>query len=725
VNRGFVMSLNAIQLPVWVSTGMVFQQGVPLHLHGSAQRHITIRLEIVKDPTDGRKVSKLDTDYGIIHSKDTRADENGSFYFSLPSYKASTDAYTFIFSTPNETITVKDLRCGDVWLFFGSAPLSVPISKTGAPRTPLKDSALKLIRFFTSLREGVPADEPCSFVPKSSLLQSSWITVRDGTALAGVTSVGFSMAYHLADQLHYPIGIIDLAVQGSAIYSWISRKSFLSDPDLVAILNDKQLYLDEEEWGRRFSGAGEEPAVSEETAADPASEPGQANTAPAPEQDLVHKTVSSAGNMKLMAEIPIIHTEKKTIPIADIPQERRMTLLYNHKIAPLLNMNIRGIVFAPDQQDSLFTDRYDTLMRVLLADLAEVFGPRKITSRQNIPSLILLRTHPEYADAADPYRLTMFNEAVSAIRQKLPMPIGVLSQHDMLLPEKAMTFYLGRRLSFIAMGLHFTPKMPTSSPECNGVEIVGNKAMLSFDNTNDGLKLAENESVLRGFSVCGDDRVYRPAQAKVLHGVRVMVWHDDISVPRGVTYGFSPIPHNATFRSRTDLPVVPFRFDREPSRYSPDLTFTHCDQLTFVGLEKPDSDFSVLPVYEVCRGSGTIYLETLNRTEGSGSLRIEYITEGGAFSIAPILRYASLYAPLDLSSFRTVKIDVFNPDQQTKELHVAGFDGPVTIKTGLMWQTLQLTYSESGPMMLTHFEMTVLDPQKKGSIYIDNIRFFQ
>ena len=106
-------------------------------------------------------------------------------------------------------------------------------------------------------------------------------------------------------------------------------------------------------------------------------------------------------------------------------------------------------------------------------------------------------------------------------------------------------------------------------------------------------------------------------------------------------------------------------------------------------------------------------------------MRIEYFTEGGAFSIAPILRYASLYAPLDLSSFRTVKIDVFNPDQQTKEFHVAGFDGPVTIKTGLMWQTLQLTYSESCPMMLTHFEMTVLDPQKKGSIYIDNIRFFQ
>ena len=266
--------------------------------------------------------------------------------------------------------------------------------------------------------------------------------------------------------------------------------------------------------------------------------------------------------------------------------------------------------------------------------------------------MILLHLHPIFTDPAEPYRLVNFNESLSLIRRRFPMPIGVLSQHDMLLPDKAMTFYIGRRLSSIALGLHFTPKMPTSSPECVGVEVVGNKVMISFDNTSDGLKLAENESVLRGFAICGEDKVYRPAHAKILHGVRVMVWHDDIKTPLGVTYGYYPVPHDSTFRNRADLPVLPFRFDRAEATYAPDLTFTNCDQLTFIGLEHKGSDFSRLPVYEVRKGSGQIFLETLNKTEGAGSLRIEYIPEDGKFSFAPILSYTSIYAPLDLSSFK-------------------------------------------------------------------------
>jgi hypothetical protein len=248
--------------------------------------------------------------------------------------------------------------------------------------------------------------------------------------------------------------------------------------------------------------------------------------------------------------------------------------------------------------------------------------------------------------------------------------------------------------------------------------------MISFDNTSDGLKLAENESVLRGFEICGDDRIYCPAHAKILHGVRVMVWNDDVSDPKGVTYGYYPIPHNSTFRNRADLPVLPFRFDRSEAKYAPDLTFTNCDQLTFIGLEKETSEFALLPVYEILKGDGKIFIETLNKTEGAGSLRIEYIPKDELFSFAPILRYASIHAPLDLSSFRGVSIDVFNPDQQSKELTISGFKDFAIIKSGLMWQTLRLEYEPAVPMQISHFEIGIKDSQKKGSVYVDNIRFF-
>ena len=716
--------MNTIQLPAWLSTGMIFQQGVPFLLYGYAEPHATIKLEVVKDPTDGRKVSKLDTDYGIILSREARSDDTGNFSFELPAYKPSTDAYSLLFSSAGERVAVKDLRCGDVWVMLGSVPFSIPIARTSAPRTPLKDSALHLIRFFVSSRTGIKSCEKYSYTPSESMMESSWISVRDGKALAGVSAVGFSLAYHLADQLHYPIGIVDISLEGSAIYSWISRQTFESDAELADILKTRRLFLDETDWAIHTKGSKAEalPEISKEI-------PVHLNVLLQEYKTDIHARETPlfpahpVGNKKLMSELPKPHVDKKIEPLPEIPEARLMTALYNHKLFPLKNMSIRGILFAADARDSSLSEQYETLMRALLSDLSAIFGPRKIYSRQHVPSLILLQVHPSYTEPAAPYQLVHFNECISAIRRKLPMPIGVLSQHDMLLPDKAMAFYIGRRLSFIALGLHFTPKMPTSSPECIGVEIVGNKIMISFDNTSDGLKLAENESVLRGFAICGADKVYRPAHAKILHGVRVMVWHDDVSEPKGVTYGYYPIPHSSTFRNRADLPVLPFRFDRSDATYSPDLTFTSCDQLTFIGLEHKDSDYALLPIYEICSGDGKIFLETLNKTEGSGALRIEYTPKDGRFSFAPILRYASIYAPLDISSFKQVSVDVFNPDQQVKELMITGFEGTAVIKAGLMWQTLHLTYAASSLMKIETFEISIMDKQNKGSVYIDNIHF--
>ncbi len=671
------MTIHTFRLPSWLSTGMIFQQGVPLTVYGYSDVSTSVRIEVVKDPTDGRKVSKLDTDYGIIWSHETKSDTDGKFSFELPAYKPSTDAYTFIFSTALETVSVKDLRCGDVWLFIGSVPLSIPIADSGAPRTPLKDSALQQIRFFVSPRSGRIGNEAYSVDPLEDMKSASWITMRAGRALAGVSSVGFSLAYHLADQLHYPVGIVDLAVADSSVVDWISRKTIEEDDELKNRLIAAGSYVPQDKWELRpVSG----------------SQPDDKAT-----------------------------SEDETIPFDE--SDLRMSALYNHKLHPLRNLNIRGILFAPDASDCRLTEQYESLLEALLVDLSAVFGPRKYPGRHSLPSLIMMQLRPKIYPGLDPYAHLRFNETLCAIRRKFPMKIGILGCHDMLLPDKSMPFIIGRRLSFIALGLHFTPKMPTSSPECIGVEVVGSKVMLSFDNTSDGLKLSENESILRGFALCGADRVYRPAQAKILHGVRVMVWHDDIPEPCGVTYGFSPIPHEATFKSRADLPVLPFRFDRAKAVYSPDLSFTYCDRLEVVGIESEDADFSLLPVFRVVKGSGRIFSEALNKTEGSASLRIEYVPEDNEFAFEPILTYLTTFAPLDLKAFRRVCIDVFNPDLQEKRVHIEGFAEEAKVKNGLKWQTIELVYREGEPMLIDKFVIRIHDENSKGSLYIDHIRF--
>ena len=111
---------SKISLPKWLTDKCVFQQNIAFEISGIAPAMATVTFEIVKYPTDGRRISKLDTDYGIILSRETTSGSKGEFKFTVPAYKASADAYTFIFKCMSDEVSVTDIRCGDVWIFLGS-----------------------------------------------------------------------------------------------------------------------------------------------------------------------------------------------------------------------------------------------------------------------------------------------------------------------------------------------------------------------------------------------------------------------------------------------------------------------------------------------------------------------------------------------------------------------------------------------------------------------------
>ena len=714
--------MSEFSLPSWISEGMVFQQRVPVRLSGTSTPHSAVTLEVVKDPTDGRRVSKLDTDYGVILSLETRTDDKGIFSFLLPPYKATTDAYTFIFTSGLITRTIKDVRCGDVWIMIGSCPLHIPVSQTSAPRTPLKKNTLRLVRFFSPQRSGIRPGTEYSFTGENREDQTQWVHVRDTKILSGVSSAAFSMAYHLADQLHYPIGLVDLAVEGSTILSWLSRESIENDKEILSILKEKKLFLSEADWNAFFLSRKTDTNSGKNDAENSQEAKVVSENAETPNE--IPREQVPPGNVKAISAREISDALIRHDIRDELRAESLMTSMYNHKLLPLKEVSIRGILFAPDRFDGELADVYPRLMRILLLDLSLIFGPREIEDRQTVPSLILLQISPENLDPEKPHQYIHLNEEIVSIRRKLPMPIGIMGQHDLLLPSKTKPFTIGRRLASIALGIHFTPKMPSSSPECIGVEIVANKIMMTFDNTVDGLWLAESESILRGFSICGEDRVYMPANAKILHGIRVMVWHDDISEPVGVTYGYDPVPHLATFRNRADLPVLPFRFDRGESAYLPDLTFTSCDHLEMIGKIAWDKPFELLPVYKTIKGTCSIEAEVLNKTQGSASLHLRYMTENSLLIFGPVLDYVTLFPPLAMPDFRKIAIDVFNPDLTEKRLSIEGFSGEVAIQAVLRWQTLVLDYTGEG-MKLERLEFRFFDTNKSGELYIDNIRFLR
>ena len=628
------MQNSVIRLSSWISPGMVFQHSVPLMLIGYIRPTTSIRLEVLKSPSDGKKVSKLDTEYGLIFSSEVRSDAKGRFSFEFPSQKPSVDMFTFTMVTTDGSIRISDAKCGDVWVIGGSTPVCLPVSQTRAPKIPFKENILDLLRFFR------PSTNLSQEISETST--NLWFTVKQSRFLAEISAAGFSFIYHLCDQMRYPIGMVDITHSDSSILEWIDPEKY-KKPETATLL---QKYLKEGE---------------------------------------------------------------------------KIKIRSFKKLSTLQDLNIRGIVYSPNHMDLPLTDIYVKLLSLFLETSAKVLGPKKISGRKDIPSLILLQLGMNYRDTSLNEKVLLFNEMICESRKNLSILTGVLGMHDMLIPEKTNAFYIGRRLSLIALGQHFTPKMPSSCPECSKVEMVGNKVLLTFDNSGDGLKLSEGDSILRGFSICGEDNVYRPAQSKILHGVRVMVWHDDISQPTGVVYGYYPWPSNSRLKSKSDLPVLPFRSDRTCVKYPPDLTFTHCDALETIAVEADGKDPARMPIYEQRKGQVDFHLENLNKTEGSASIKLLYKTIDGYASFAPVLRYASMYAPLDLSKFACVTIDIFNPDERAKWLSVSGFSTEMKIEIGLRWQNIKLIPEKE--MILEDFEIRIKDINRNGELYIDNIQF--
>lgn len=140
---------------------------------------------------------------------------------------------------------------------------------------------------------------------------------------------------------------------------------------------------------------------------------------------------------------------------------------------------------------------------------------------------------------------------------------------------------IGRRLATLARSLAGEP-LPGRSPSFKAVKIEGNEAVISFDHVGGGLEGRElvlnrqknfrpktdpqafrvPADQISGFSICGADKVFVPAEAK-LSGNEVTVSSPKVSKPVAVRYAWSNFPLANLF-SKDGLPVEPFRTDDFP-----------------------------------------------------------------------------------------------------------------------------------------------------------------
>ena len=95
-------------------------------------------------------------------------------------------------------------------------------------------------------------------------------------------------------------------------------------------------------------------------------------------------------------------------------------------------------------------------------------------------------------------------------------------------------------------------------PEYKSMEVKDGKAILSFDNVDNGFAGTDG---LEGFEIAGTDEVFHPANAVIDYSNRtVIVSNENITNPTAVRYCFKNFQVGNLYNTR-ELPAVPFRTD--------------------------------------------------------------------------------------------------------------------------------------------------------------------
>ncbi|WP_133795203.1 sialate O-acetylesterase [Prosthecobacter fusiformis] len=126
---------------------------------------------------------------------------------------------------------------------------------------------------------------------------------------------------------------------------------------------------------------------------------------------------------------------------------------------------------------------------------------------------------------------------------------------------------VAERLARHALVNDYGFKLPSRSPEYKSVAIEGSKAVVTLDNFGSSLRTVDVSEV-KGFAICGEDRKWVWATAKIIGRDKVEVSAAEVAKPVAVRYAWANNPV-CNLYSVDGLPVTPFRTDDFPMTTKP------------------------------------------------------------------------------------------------------------------------------------------------------------
>lgn len=451
-----------------------------------------------------------------------QADPKGYWKAVLQPLEASSEGRELVVSSGSETITLKDLLVGEVWLVAGQSNMRAGGEDldTGIyPHYQTQGSPPEIrIRDFGW---GASLD-PLEDTDPTQRGKEKWTVMPESPAPA-VMNIGQYFSRVIRDTEKVPVGMIIVAVPGTNQAAWMSRETLEKFPAEGAEANYYQSFLAQKEA----------------------------------------ELAASKGPFKSWEDFMKADAEWRQDPkglwparsVLNIPNFP--TALYNTRIHPLAPYAVRGVLW--HQGEGGPRGPYGKRLVAMFKQWRQLFG-------QEFPVIWgTLSRHTASQPPIEPSTEGFYRSFTNTeIRMALELFEGDpkteyveffdLGNYDTHFLQKAEA---GRRMGLAALAKVYGKQQLYSGPRMKSTKIAGGEATIEFEYCGEGLTYQPSIAGISGIYLRGADGTARWAQVKQVNKNTIAVSHPDIADLKVVAYASNPNPHETLFNS-AGLPASPF-----------------------------------------------------------------------------------------------------------------------------------------------------------------------
>jgi sialate O-acetylesterase len=482
------------QLPAVIGDGMVLQRETRVPIWGRAApgEPITVRF--------------------AGQEKRAMADADGKWRLDLDPLPASAKPATLTIAGA-ETIEVKDVLVGDVWLCSGQSNMQMGLAKSADGEAAVAAADHPSIRLFNVANHIRPPDEDVT---------GKWAACAPATA-ARFSAVGYYFGREIHRDVGVPVGLINSSWGATRGEAWTPADVLRDTPALRDVL--------------------------EET-------PARTAAIAKSKGDYAQKLAAWEG-AAAQAKAAGTTVPERPMPPASLRPQNQPGACYESMIRPLIPFAIKGAIWYQGEAN-LGSPRYREVLPALIG------GYRRAWGQGDFPfGIVQLPNNKPPVETPGDSAWAVTRDAQLHASRALPnvglaVTIDIGDANDGHPKNKKD---VGLRLARWALADVYGKAIASSGPTFKSCAIEGVRATLTFEDVGAGVATSDGGTEVREVAIAGKDRQWHWATARIVAKERVEVSSPDVPEPVAVRYAWADNPSRANLTNDSGLPASPFRTD--------------------------------------------------------------------------------------------------------------------------------------------------------------------